>query len=141
MDNSSDNETPPFDFWQDHSFNYLEMAFRRDKIERIESPDGYGSHTGVCGDTIEIFLTIEDQKINHASFQADGCMNTIACANTAVLMAEGRSVDEAWEITVEQVVEFLETLPQHDTHCAELAIGALYKALSDCRKKTNGSTS
>ena len=30
--------------------------------------------------------------------------------------------------------EYLETLPKEDTHCAELAVGTLYLALSDFQK-------
>ncbi|MBU0994438.1 MAG: iron-sulfur cluster assembly scaffold protein [Proteobacteria bacterium] len=132
-----EQEEKPFDFWQDHSSHYLEMAFRRDKIERCEAADGYGKRKGVCGDTIEIFLTIRDHKIQYASFDADGCMNTIACANTVVHMIEGQTVDQAWEVTTEKVVDFLETLPSKENHCAELAIGALYMALTDFQKKSH----
>jgi nitrogen fixation NifU-like protein len=46
-------------FWQNHSTNYLEMAFRYDKRKRLPHPTGYGKRTGVCGDTIEMFLLIE----------------------------------------------------------------------------------
>jgi nitrogen fixation NifU-like protein len=33
------------------------------------------------------------------------------------------------------VIEFLETLPKGHHHCAELAVGALYRALADARGK------
>ena len=128
-----------FNFMQDHSRNFLEMAYRSDKIERIEKPDGYGKRTGVCGDTIEIFLTFENDKIETASFHAQGCVNTVACSNTVVTMAEGKTIEEAWSITPEKVTEFLETLPSRETHCAELAVGAFYLALSDLRDTKNSS--
>jgi nitrogen fixation NifU-like protein len=135
MDEKKDKHK--FDFWQDHSTHYLEMAYRRDKIERIENPDGYGKRKGKCGDTIEFFLTICDGRIFSASFYADGCLNTIACANTVVFMIEGKTVAQAWEITTDDIVNYLETLPSNDTHCAELALGALYRALSDYKKSWN----
>ena len=34
------------DFWQDHSLNYLEMAFRHDRRKRVTNPDGYGNLAG-----------------------------------------------------------------------------------------------
>jgi nitrogen fixation NifU-like protein len=46
-------------------------------------------------------------------------------------MAEKKNVDEAWAITPEMVIEYLETLPESHRHCAELAVGALYQALAD----------
>jgi nitrogen fixation NifU-like protein len=32
-------------------------------------------------------------------------------------------------------VDFLETLPSEENHCAEVAVGALYLALNDARRK------
>ncbi|OQX28052.1 MAG: iron-sulfur cluster assembly scaffold protein [Desulfobacteraceae bacterium IS3] len=124
------------DFWQKHSLKFLEMAFRTDRHERAEHPDGYGKRTGECGDTVEIFLSVRDNSIRSVSFIVNGCMNTNACANTVADMAEGKSLDQAWEITPESVAAYLETLPPDHIHCAELAVGALYLALSDCRDKS-----
>jgi len=120
-----------FDFWQDHSTNYLEMAFKHDRRETVQNPDGYGKNTGECGDTVEIFISVRDDKIDSVSFNIDGCMNTNACANTIAHLTEGRSIEGAWKISPEDVANFLETLPEHETHCAELAVGAFYRALVD----------
>ncbi len=123
-----------FDFWQDHSVNYLEMALATDKREKIQNPDGYGKRTGECGDTIEIFLIVKNDQIHLVSFDTDGCMNTTACANTVAKLAEEKTIDQAWEITPEDVINFLETLPSNETHCAELAVGAFYLALTNYRE-------
>ena len=120
-----------FNFWQDHSLHYLEMAYRSDRREKIEHPDGYGRRTGQCGDTVEMYLSIQSGRIQSVSYQTNGCMNTNACANTVAEMAGGRNVEDAWEITTEDVIAYLETLPPENHHCAELAVGALYLALSN----------
>ncbi len=124
-----------FDFWQDHSDRFLEMAFSMERCERLTNPDGYGKNTGDCGDTVEFFLTVKDNRILHASFDIDGCMNTRACANTVAELTEGKTVAEAWAITPETVIDYLKTLPTSSHHCAELAVGAFYKALTDFEKK------
>lgn len=126
-------------FWQFHSLHYLEMAFRTDKQQKMENPDGYGKRKGECGDTIEMFIRVRDKRIENITFHADGCMNTVACSNTAAMMAEGKPVDEAWEISPEKITEYLETLPPDEKHCAELAAGALYLALSDYRERKKSS--
>ena len=120
-----------FDFFQDHSRNYLEMALRTDKQEPMNDPDGYGKHTGVCGDTVEFFLKVRQGQIHGVSYHVDGCLNTNACCNTVAHMIEKRSVEAAWGITPEKVIEYLETLPPDHAHCAELSVGALYLALSN----------
>jgi nitrogen fixation NifU-like protein len=126
-----DNESEKMNFWQDHSSHYLEMAFKTDNREILTKPDGYGKKTGDCGDTVEFYLSIKNDLIEYVSFQVQGCMNTTACANTVVLLAKGKSVEDAWNITPEDVIDYLETLPEDHVHCAELAIGAFYLALSN----------
>ncbi|MCK5486032.1 MAG: iron-sulfur cluster assembly scaffold protein, partial [Desulfobacterales bacterium] len=107
-----------FDFWQDHSLRYLEMAFRTDRQETIERPDGYGKRTGECGDTVEMFLIFRGDRIASVSFALDGCISTNACANTVAELAEGKSLEAAWEISTENIIKYLETLPPENIHCA-----------------------
>jgi nitrogen fixation NifU-like protein len=123
----------PFNFWQDHSERYLEMAFKTDRLEPLEAPDGVGRHTGVCGDTVTLSLKLRGEAIGQVAFQVEGCRNTVASANAVAEMIEGRRIAEAWEITPERVIAYLETLPADHHHCAELAVGALYRALADAR--------
>ena len=124
-------EPKKFDFWQGHSLHYLEMAFRNDRRERVAHPDGYGKRTGECGDTVEIYLFIGNGCIRSVSYLTNGCMNTNACANTVAELSQGRKVKDAWEITPDDVIAYLETLPPENTHCAELAAGAFYLALTN----------
>ncbi len=126
-----------FDFLQDHSMRYLEMALRTDRCERPENADGYGKKKGECGDTVEMFISIKDARIIAISFMTDGCMSTNACANTVAQLAEGRGMEEAWEITPEDLSGYLETLPRENFHCAELAVGTFYMALADAGRKSN----
>ena len=44
------------------------------------------------------------------AYLTDGCLNTNACANTVAHLAEGRSIETAWEITPEAVIAHLQTL-------------------------------
>lgn len=124
-------EEKRFDFWQDHSQQFLEMAFMTERREVVERPDGYGKNSSDCGDTVEIYIMVRNGVIIHASFSSNGCINTSACANTVLHLAEGTSIKEAWKISPKDVIDYLETLPMREHHCAELAIGALRHALSN----------
>jgi nitrogen fixation NifU-like protein len=121
------------DFWNNHSDRYLEMAFATDRCEIVSNPDGYGKNTGECGDTIEMFLTVRNDRIQWVAFDTDGCVNTRACANTLAELVEKKTLEDAWKITTEDVISYLETLPEESHHCAELAVGALYLALTNSR--------
>lgn len=58
--------------WKTQSMQFLEMAFRTDKHEILENPDGYGKSVGKCGDTIEFFLVIHDNRLQSVSFNTIG---------------------------------------------------------------------
>lgn len=117
-----------------HSETFLKMALQTKRRKKIDKPDGYGIRKGECGDTVAFFLVVRKGMIRAVFFEIDGCLNTNACANTVALMAEGKSLEDAWNITPEHIIEYLETLPPRDHHCAELAAGAFYLALRNAQE-------
>ncbi len=131
MAGTKNRETDTTSFWQEHSEPFLIMAFDATRCGKIDNPDGYGKRAGICGDTVEFFVTITNRTITAVTFDLQGCLHTSACANTVAMLAEGKTVDQAWNITPELVIAYLQTLPRDHYHCAELAAGAFYLALSD----------
>lgn len=127
--------TTEADSWKTHSMKFLKSAFRTDRREKLAHADGHGRQTGQCGDTVEFFLLIQDNRIEHISYDINGCINTNACANAIIDLLKGKRVAEAWGLDPEDVADYLETLPEDHFHCAELATGALYLALADARDK------
>jgi len=123
-----------FDFWQDHSECFLVMANLWERRVVLEKPDGIGRKTGDCGDTITMYLALKEGVVERLTFELDGCVNTNACSNAVAVLVEGKPVEESWNLTPNDIVHFLETLPEDHHHCAELAVGALYLALADSRK-------
>ncbi len=121
--------------WQEHAMQFLENAFRVDRQKRVPNADGYGKQNRACGDTIEIFLSIQDDYITTAAYSLKGCINTNACANAVIHLIEGQPVSKAWELSPEMVAAFLHSLPEDHLHCAELAVDALRAALADAREK------
>jgi nitrogen fixation NifU-like protein len=119
------------DGWQTHSLTFLEMAFRTHRQGRPANPSGIGRNVGSCKDSITLYVKIRDHSIEKIAYELDGCLNTNACVNTVAEIAEGRDVESAWRITPEMVADYLQTLPPDHFHCAELAVGAFYKALAD----------
>ena len=101
----------------------------------LEKPDGYGKRTGDCGDTIEMYISVRGGQIQMITFTVDGCANTVACGNAVSMLMEGRSLSDAWQLTPENVADYLETLPADHFHCAELAVGAFYNALAELNKR------
>jgi nitrogen fixation NifU-like protein len=120
-----------FNFWNDHSLEFLEMSMKRDFQERIENPDGYGKKNRECGDTIEFFIIVKGNLLKTISYAIAGCINTHACANTIIKLAENKTIEKALKIQNEDIIKYLKTLPEPEHHCAELALGAFHLALKD----------
>jgi len=125
--------TDNFNFWQDHSERFLLMAYFYERNRRMTDPDGMASKTGVCGDSVTIYLQVKNGGISDFSYELQGCLHTNACCNALAEMVAGQPLEKCWQFTPEDVINDLQTLPPDHFHCAELAVGTLYLALSKCK--------
>ena len=71
----------------------------------MEQPDGLAIVTGPCGDTMEISLRIEGNRITESRFQVKGCAVSRACASNAAALAKGKELEEAWDIDERDIAE------------------------------------
>jgi len=114
---------------------YGDVAFQRWLkplyMGAMDNPDGHGCITGSCGDTVQIFLKFENDKVKKASFETDGCMSSAVCGSFASELSLGKSPDEILDITGEAVLKKVGGLPEEDKHCAFLYVEALQEALND----------
>jgi nitrogen fixation NifU-like protein len=119
---------------------YGDVAFERWlqplHMGRLENPDGYARIHGSCGDSMEIFLKFEDDRVKAASFQTDGCGSSSVCGSFAAEMALGRTPDEILNITGDAIIRKLGGIPKEDEHCAYLAAETLQEAMNDYMIKT-----
>ena len=107
-------------------------------FRKIENPDGYAKMKGPCGDTMEMFLKINNESISESGFQTDGCGTTIVCGSLATELALNKSFTQALAlISADEILKRLGGLPESDIHCAQLAAETLRRALADylCQKR------
>ena len=101
-------------------------------FRKIENPDGYAKVKGPCGDTMEMFLKINNKNISECGFQTDGCGTTIVCGSTATELALNKSFTQALGlVSADEILKRLGGLPASDIHCAQLAAETLRRALAD----------
>lgn len=101
-------------------------------FRKIENPDGYAKVKGSCGDTMEMFIKMKDEKISECAFQTDGCGTTIVCGSVASELAHKKSFTQALAlISADEILKQLGGLPESDVHCAQLAAETLRRALAD----------
>ena len=105
----------------------------------IEKPDGYGKvGNPSCGDIMEIFIKVDDDKISDVKFRTFGCASAIASSSISTDMIIGKTVDEALQVTNKAVVEALGGLPAVKMHCSVLAEEAIKMAIEDYISKKDG---
>lgn len=101
-------------------------------FRKVENPDGYASVQGSCGDTMEMFIKMKDDRIAESGFQTDGCGTTIVCGSVATTLAQDKTFTEALAgVSADVILKKLGGLPESDVHCAELAAETLRRALAD----------
>jgi nitrogen fixation NifU-like protein len=105
----------------------------------IEDADGVGSvGSPVCGDLMRIYIKVRDGRLVDVRFKTFGCGAAIASSSMATELLTGKTIEEALELTNEEVVEALGGLPEPKIHCSVLAEQAVRSAIDDYLKKTNG---
>ena len=98
---------------------------------KMQTPDGYARITGPCGDTMEMFLKVRNDKIQDISYTTDGCMTSHAAGTAATVLAKGKTVRECIKINQSSILEHLGGMPEESQHCALLAAKTFHKALRD----------
>ncbi|MEE9509723.1 MAG: Fe-S cluster assembly scaffold protein NifU [Candidatus Bathyarchaeia archaeon] len=102
----------------------------------IPDADGIGTvGNPVCGDMMNIYIKVEDNRIVDIKFKTFGCGAAIATSSMTTELAKGKTLDEAMKLTRTNVAESLGGLPPVKMHCSNLAADGLHEAIKDYRKK------
>jgi len=106
-------------------------------IGKIEDADAVAEiGNASCGDIIKLYLKITPEGvIENITFQTFGCGAAIATSSMTTEMVKGKHINEALEITREQVADELGGLPANKMHCSNLAADALHKAIKEYKIK------
>jgi nitrogen fixation NifU-like protein len=114
-----------------YSDKVIEAFYNPKNLGRMPESDGRGIVQGWCGDTMEIYLRLNGEGIEKASFMTDGCGPSVACGSMLTTMVTGMSLEEASEVRPEDLLAALDGLPDESAHCAELAVSTLREALAN----------
>ena len=98
----------------------------------LEDADGVGrAGNPVCGDLMEMSIKIHDDVITDIRFRTFGCGAAIATSSMATELIQGKTIDEALEVSNRAIAEALGGLPPIKMHCSVLAAEALRTTLAD----------
>ena len=97
----------------------------------MQYADGFARVTGSCGDTMEVWLKVNNNTITDINFTTDGCGTSIASGSMVTELAKGKNIGEAVKINKQDVLNALGGLPEESRHCALLAANTLKAAIMD----------
>lgn len=106
-------------------------------VGEIEAADGVGEvGNPKCGDIMKMYLKIDGDIIEDVKFKTFGCGSAIATSSMVTELIKGKTIQEAMNISNQDVADELGGLPAIKMHCSVLAEQAIKSALLDYSKKT-----
>lgn len=120
----------------DYSQKVMDHFANPRNCRKIEDADGVGTvGNPTCGDLMTIYIKVADDKITDISFQTFGCGAAIATSSMITEIAVGKTIEEALNITRNDVANELDGLPPIKMHCSNLAADGLKAAIEDYQNK------
>jgi len=121
-----------------YSKKVMEHFMHPHNVGEMKNADAVG-RTGnpKCGDIMEIFIKVKNNKITDIKFKTLGCAAAIAASSILTDLAKGKTLEQAEKISSNDIVKGLGTLPPIKVHCSVLGTEALHDAIRNYRKKVN----
>ncbi len=88
-----------------------------DAVARLENP--------ACGDVLELTLKLEGTRIAEIRFRAKGCVPAMACGSAITELAKGKTLEDARQVSREDLIGKVGGLPQASAHASHLAMDTL----------------
>ena len=121
-----------------YSERTIREAYDPKNVGQLEDADGVGRMTGSCGDTMQIALKVDDNRIVDSKFLTDGCGASIACGSLITELIKGKSIVEALSLEAKDILSVLGGLPKESLHCSVLAVDTLKAAINDYKSRMTG---
>ena len=117
-----------------------EDMYKEELLEHYREPQNYGKiedadvqyrdFNPVCGDEVEVFINVKDNKVEDIKFTGKGCAISQAAASIVTEHIKGMKVDEVKTITNEKMLELLPIeVSNLRIKCGLLALKAIQKGL------------
>jgi nitrogen fixation NifU-like protein len=93
-----------------------------DATARLENP--------ACGDILELSVRLEKTKLEgkrivDIRFRAKGCVPAMACGSAITELIQGKSIEQARQVSREELVRKVGGLPRASAHASHLAMDTL----------------
>ncbi len=114
-----------------YSETVIDHAMNPRNLGTMSDADGFARVIGPCGDTMEVWLKINDNTITDINFMTDGCGTSIASGSMMAELAKDKSIGEATRISQQDILNAMGGLPEESEHCALLSVNTLKTAIKE----------
>ncbi len=124
MKNSNQN---PFKIITDAGYSEKAVSILQKQLNfgTMENPDITAKYQSDCGDTLILYLKREKDVIIDAKYEYIGCRGLEAAASALTEMIKGKTMHEAMQIGFDDILSFLEGIPESKYECIHLALNTL----------------
>ena len=127
-----------FGFYSDKVIDHFQNPRN---VGEIEDADGVGvAGSESCGDMVQITIKVRDDRIEDVKFKTYGCGAAIAISSIATELIKGEMLEDALQVSNQDVVEALAGLPPVKMHCSLLAEEAIKAAIADYQNRMRHNT-
>jgi nitrogen fixation protein NifU and related proteins len=122
------------------------MSYSSQVLDHFQHPRNVGAlenadaaarrENPVCGDIMDLAISLSDGRIDQVRFRSRGCVASIAAGSCLTELIQGKSPAEAAGLKREQLLQALGGLPNASIHASHLAmdvLAAVLKQLSQAR--------
>lgn len=96
----------------------------------MEGADSHARLQGSCGDTMEMYISVQDEQIEKISYVTDGCSSSSIAGSFTAELGMGKTFEEVLDLTGADVLHEIGTFPKAEEHCAHLAVTTLQEAVN-----------
>ncbi|OLN32817.1 iron-sulfur cluster assembly scaffold protein [Desulfosporosinus metallidurans] len=115
-----------------YSQKVMELLKCPQNVGTMQNSDGEGTiEDPNKGDALTIYIRVQFRIITEISFVAIGSTAAVTTGSLITVLAKGKCIDEAMTISEQDVLQYLDCLPEEERQCANLGVSALRKAIEN----------